>query len=167
MYNAFPTRVAASPLVPAFVKRGRLGQKAGKGFFNYENKLKAPQADPAVATILDDYTRRHLTLSDEQVQHRLFLPMLLEATRLLEEHVARDARDIDLGLIYGLGFPASKGGLLYWADTVGAKQLLAMLVPLESTGIRMQPTPLLRKMAETGGKFYLHEPPKARSAQSA
>lgn len=167
MYSAFPTRVAASPLVPAFVKRGRLGQKAGKGFFNYENTLRTPQPDPAVAKILDDYTRRSLTLSDEEVQHRLFLPMLLEATRLLEEHVARDARDIDLGLIYGLGFPTAKGGLLYWADTVGAKRLLAMLAPLESIGSRMQPTPLLRKMAETGGKFYLHEPPRARPAQFA
>jgi 3-hydroxyacyl-CoA dehydrogenase/enoyl-CoA hydratase/carnithine racemase len=154
MYNAFPARVAASPLVPAMVKRGRLGMKAGKGFFSYENKTKTPQPDPAVAKLLDDYTRRRLELNDEQVQHRLFLPMLLEATRLLEEHVARDVRDIDLGLIYGLGFPAAKGGLLYWADAVGARQLLKMLAPLEEIGIRMQPTPMLVKMAETGGTFY-------------
>lgn len=154
MYNAFPNRVAASPLVPALVKRGRLGQKAGKGFFNYENPRKAPETDPAVTKILDDYTRRHLTLSDEEVQNRLFLPMLLEATRLLDEHVARDVRDVDLGLIYGLGFPATKGGLLYWADTVGAKRLLAMLAPLESLGKRMEPTERLRSMAQTGSTFY-------------
>jgi len=154
MYNAFPSRVAASPLVPAMVKRGRLGQKSGKGFFNYENPRKSPETDPAVAKILDDYTRRHLNLTDEQVTHRLFLPMLLEATRLLEEHVARDVRDIDLGLIYGLGFPAAKGGLLYWADTVGARQLLAMLDPLAALGKRMEPTNRLRKMAETGSTFY-------------
>jgi 3-hydroxyacyl-CoA dehydrogenase/enoyl-CoA hydratase/carnithine racemase len=154
MYNAFPSRVAASPLVPAFVKRGRLGQKTGKGFFNHENDQRTPQPDPAVAKLLEDYTRRSLHLTDEQVQHRLFLPMLLEATRLLEEHVARDVRDIDLGLIYGLGFPATKGGLLYWADSLGAKQLLKMLEPFESLGSRMQATPLLLSMAESGRTFY-------------
>lgn len=154
MYQAFPNRVAASPLVPALVKRGRLGQKAGKGFFNYENPKKLPEADPVIAKLLDDYTRRKLVLTDDQVQNRLIMPMLLEATRLLEEHVARDVRDIDLGLIYGLGFPATKGGLLYWADTLGAKRILEILSPMESIGPRMAPTPMLRQMAETGGTFY-------------
>ena len=46
--------------------------------------------------------------------------MVLEATRILAEKKVRDARDVDLGLIYGIGFPPFKGGLLFWADTIGA-----------------------------------------------
>jgi 3-hydroxyacyl-CoA dehydrogenase/enoyl-CoA hydratase/3-hydroxybutyryl-CoA epimerase/3-hydroxyacyl-CoA dehydrogenase/enoyl-CoA hydratase/3-hydroxybutyryl-CoA epimerase/enoyl-CoA isomerase len=154
MYEAFPDRVAASPLVPAMVKQRRLGQKAGRGFFSYANKKKTAEPDPAVPPFLEKYHRRQITLTDDQVQARLLLPMLLEATRLLEENVARDVRDVDLGLIYGLGFPANKGGLLYWADTLGARRLLEMLKPWESLGPRMRPTPMLLEMAETGGTFY-------------
>ncbi|MCA9210329.1 MAG: multifunctional fatty acid oxidation complex subunit alpha, partial [Planctomycetales bacterium] len=86
--------------------------------------------------------------------HRLFLSMLLEATRVLSAGIVRDVRDIDLGLIFGLGFPPFRGGLLWWADTLGAAKIVELLKPLESLGPRMQPTPLLLKMAEEGRKFY-------------
>ena len=86
--------------------------------------------------------------------HRLFLPMLLEATRVLEDKVVRDVRDVDLGLIFGIGFPPFKGGLFFWADTLGAAKIVEMLKPLESLGTRMKPTPMLLEMAKTGGKFY-------------
>ena len=54
------------------------------------------------------------------VAYRLVLPMLLEATRILEEGKVGDVRDIDLAVLFGLGFPAAKGGLLWWADTLGS-----------------------------------------------
>ena len=72
--------------------------------------------------------------TEEQITARLFLPMLLEATRLLEDKIVRDVRDVDLGLIFGLGFPPFKGGLLFWADTLGAAKILEMLKPLEPLG---------------------------------
>ena len=66
----------------------------------------------------------------------------------------RDPRDIDLGLIFGLGFPAFRGGLMFWADSLGAAKIVEMLKPFESFGERMQPTPLLLEMARSGSKFY-------------
>ena len=72
--------------------------------------------------------------TDEQITTRLFLPMVLEATRILEAKVVRDVRDVDLGLIFGMGFPPFKGGLLFWADTLGAAKIVEMLKPLESLG---------------------------------
>ena len=90
----------------------------------------------------------------EQLTNRLFLPMLLEATRVLQEKIVRDVRDVDLGLIFGLGFPPFKGGLLFWADTLGAAKIVEMLKPLEGLGERFQPPPLLLEMAKTGKKFY-------------
>ena len=63
-------------------------------------------------------------------------------------------RDVDLGLIYGIGFPPFKGGLLFWADTLGAAKIVEMLKPLAPLGERARPTPLLLEMARTGKKFY-------------
>ena len=80
--------------------------------------------------------------------------MLLEATRALQDGIVRDPRDIDLGLIFGLGFPPFLGGLMFWADTLGAAKIIEMLKPFASLGERMQPTPMLLEMAQTGRKFY-------------
>jgi 3-hydroxyacyl-CoA dehydrogenase/enoyl-CoA hydratase/3-hydroxybutyryl-CoA epimerase/3-hydroxyacyl-CoA dehydrogenase/enoyl-CoA hydratase/3-hydroxybutyryl-CoA epimerase/enoyl-CoA isomerase len=80
--------------------------------------------------------------------------MLLEATRILDDKIVRDVRDIDLGLIFGLGFPPFKGGLLFWADTLGAAKIVEMLKPLEYLGARAKPTARLLEMAESGAKFY-------------
>ena len=80
--------------------------------------------------------------------------MLLEATRVLEEGVALSARDVDLAMIFGTGFPPFRGGLLFWADHVGAAEILDKLKPYESLGARYQPTALLVRVAKAKGKFY-------------
>lgn len=154
MWEAFPDRIGASPLLPAMVKAQRLGQKSGVGFFSYKNRKGRPEPDPATDEIIATYTRGKRPFTQEEITARLFLPMLLEATRVLESGVARDPRDIDLGLIFGLGFPPFKGGLLFWADTLGAAKILEMLKPLESLGLRTAPTPMLLDMAKKGKKFY-------------
>src|SRR5205085_1784617 len=154
MYQAFPDRVVASPLVPAMVKQGRLGQKSGRGFFSYQNKKGRAEEDPAVDKLIGPYRRGERKFNRDELTNRLFLPMLLEATRMLEDRIVRDVRDVDLGLIFGLGFPPFKGGLLYWADTIGAAKLVEMIKPLEPLGARFQPTPLLKEMAASGRKFY-------------
>ena len=85
---------------------------------------------------------------------RLFLPMLLEATRLLEDGIAANVRDVDLAMIFGTGFPPFKGGLFFWADSVGAEQIVEKLSKFESLGERYQPTELLLEVAQSGRKFY-------------
>jgi 3-hydroxyacyl-CoA dehydrogenase len=79
--------------------------------------------------------------------------MVLEATLLLEEGKVRDPRDIERGVVFGLGFPMARGGLLYWADAFGTEQILAMLRDLEPLGARFQPTPMLLDMAGRKGRF--------------
>ena len=101
--------------------------------------------------MLAPLVRGHAKFTAEQITARLFLPMVLEATRILEEDIVRDPRDVDLGLIFGLGFPPFNGGLLFWADTLGLRsRSLKMLEPLGELGSRMQPTPLLLEMAQVG-----------------
>ncbi len=154
MWEAFPERVLASPVIPALVKAGRLGQKKGVGFYTYPGKGKMSRVDAKSREIALQYRRKESRLAPDSLADRLLFPMLLEATRLLEEGRARDPRDVDLGVIFGLGFPSSRGGLLYWADTIGASEILRRLEPLADIGPRMQPTELLREMSRTGKKFY-------------
>lgn len=155
MYDAFPDRTLASPILPALVKSGRLGQKTGLGFYSYENRKKKAEPDPAALKYIEPYIRgMPRDETDAQLMDRLFLPMLLEATRVIEAKIVRDVRDIDLGLIFGLGFPPFKGGLMFWADTIGAKQLVERLKPWEDLGVRYKPTELLLEMAASGKKFY-------------
>jgi 3-hydroxyacyl-CoA dehydrogenase/enoyl-CoA hydratase/carnithine racemase len=154
MYEAFPDRTAASPILPALVKAGRLGQKNGLGFFSYKDRGRGAP-DPAANELIKQYVNKNpQKFTPEQITARLFLPMVLEATRILEAKVVRDPRDVDLGLIFGVGFPPFKGGLLFWADTLGAAKIVEMLKPFENLGTRTKPTPMLLEMAKTGGKFY-------------
>ena len=154
MWEAFPDRVLLSPVLPALVKANRLGQKTGSGFYSYKNRKKTAQPDPEAEELVRSYSKGTTKFTPELLTHRLFLPMLLEATRVLQEKLVRDVRDVDLGLIFGLGFPPFKGGLLFWADTVGAAKIVEMLKPLEGLGERFHPTPLLLEMAKAGKKFY-------------
>jgi 3-hydroxyacyl-CoA dehydrogenase/enoyl-CoA hydratase/3-hydroxybutyryl-CoA epimerase/3-hydroxyacyl-CoA dehydrogenase/enoyl-CoA hydratase/3-hydroxybutyryl-CoA epimerase/enoyl-CoA isomerase len=154
MWEAFPERITASPILPMLVKAGRLGQKSGAGFFSYANRKRQPEPDPALPKLLAPYIESSAKAPSQDLTARLFLPMLLEATRVLQDHIVRDPRDIDLGLIFGLGFPPFRGGLLFWADSVGAPRIVEMLKPLEAIGERMRPTPLLLDLAKRNGKFY-------------
>jgi 3-hydroxyacyl-CoA dehydrogenase len=142
--TAFPERIVASPLLVSLIKSGRLGRKSGAGFFSYSTLLDEPAVAPCA----------RIPPKQEQMAYRLVLPMLLEATRLLEEGKVRDAREIDLAVLFGLGFPAEKGGLLWWADTLGAQRIIALLGSHGAMGSRAEPTPLLKSMAAAGDRFY-------------
>lgn len=155
MWEAFPDRIAASPILPALVKAGRLGQKSGAGFFSYQNRKKRAQPDPELSQFIEPCLKdEQKSFTKDEIETRLFLPMLLEATRILDEKIVRDARDVDLGLIFGVGFPPFKGGLLFWADTLGAEKIVERLKPHEALGERMKTTSLLEHMAKENRKFY-------------
>jgi 3-hydroxyacyl-CoA dehydrogenase/enoyl-CoA hydratase/3-hydroxybutyryl-CoA epimerase/3-hydroxyacyl-CoA dehydrogenase/enoyl-CoA hydratase/3-hydroxybutyryl-CoA epimerase/enoyl-CoA isomerase len=157
VYQAFPERIVASPLLVAMIKAGRGGRKANAGFYSYRvgpGGELIRHRDPAVERIVAKWSRPGEPQSQERITDRLFLPMLLEATRILEEGRVRDPRTFDLGVLLGLGFPRERGGLLYWADTVGAANLVERLLPLASLGERFMSPPLLEEFAQHGGQFY-------------
>ncbi len=153
MYESFSGLVKISPIIVAVYKAGRYGIKTGEGFYSYKNKQGVAQDDPEVEKILARYRGEIRHYSAEQITQRLVLSMLLEAVRVLDEGIARNPRDIDLGLIYGLGFPTFRGGLLYWADTLGLPQILKLLEDWSSIP-RMQPPASLVERASRGERFY-------------
>lgn len=155
--GAYEDRVAVSPLLVAMVKAGRLGRKTGAGFFRYrtgEDGRVEQQTDPAVAEIVARWAGRKMASTGDTVAARLFLPMVFEAARILEEHGECRAADIDLGVVLGLGMAPTRGGPLYWCDRVGAGRLLQMAEPLKPLGPRMAAPGRLEKMAKDAGSFY-------------
>ena len=85
---------------------------------------------------------------------RLALPMLSEATRILEEGKVRDAREIDLAVVFGLGFPAEKGGLLWWAESLGPDRILSLLPPQRRVDDVGGPALILHALPKAGDGFY-------------
>ena len=157
--GALGQSMVSSPLLVAMVKAGRRGRKSGAGFFSYRagQKTGGGEHDPAIDPLLARCAAAPEEHTAEAITARLFLPMLLEATRVLAEGRVDDPRDVDLAVIFGFGFPAARGGLLHWADTLGAKRIVEMLRPLAPLGPRAQPTPLLLEMAAAGRRFYRSE----------
>jgi 3-hydroxyacyl-CoA dehydrogenase/enoyl-CoA hydratase/3-hydroxybutyryl-CoA epimerase/3-hydroxyacyl-CoA dehydrogenase/enoyl-CoA hydratase/3-hydroxybutyryl-CoA epimerase/enoyl-CoA isomerase len=104
MVEAFPDRTVVNDILMVLLKAGRLGQKTGAGFYAYSKGSERGQPDPKLDELIRPLMRGNRKFSDAEIEARMFLPMVLEATRLLTDKVVRDVRDVDLGLIYLLGF---------------------------------------------------------------
>jgi 3-hydroxyacyl-CoA dehydrogenase/enoyl-CoA hydratase/3-hydroxybutyryl-CoA epimerase/3-hydroxyacyl-CoA dehydrogenase/enoyl-CoA hydratase/3-hydroxybutyryl-CoA epimerase/enoyl-CoA isomerase len=159
MAEAFPERVVPASIVDVLFKRGRIGQKAGRGFFDYAAPKggKPPRGvdSPEVSQLIKECrSGESHKFSKEELTDRLFLPMLVEATRVLEDKIVPNVRDVDLGLILGIGFPPFRGGLFFWADQIGPAKILEKLRRYEPLGKRFVPTALLLSLAEKNGHFY-------------
>jgi 3-hydroxyacyl-CoA dehydrogenase/enoyl-CoA hydratase/3-hydroxybutyryl-CoA epimerase/3-hydroxyacyl-CoA dehydrogenase/enoyl-CoA hydratase/3-hydroxybutyryl-CoA epimerase/enoyl-CoA isomerase len=153
--KAYPDRAVPTPILFDLVKAGRLGKKSGAGFRKYTGKGGKPAPDPDFEPILAKHRSGGApTLTEEELTDRLFLPMLLEATRVLEEGIVREAADVDMGLILGIGFPPFRGGILRWADSLGAAKVVEKLEKYRSLGKRFEPTEPLSRMAKAGELFY-------------
>jgi len=163
MSAAFGDRIEASPLIPALVKSGRLGRKTGAGFYRYsgaDQRARIVGVDAAARDVLAPYALPRRESHDRTIADRLLLPMLLEALRALDEGIVRDGRDVDLAVIHALGFPAFRGGLLAWADTLGAAEVVRRLEPLAELGPRMRPTEGLVALARAGRRFTAERVPE-------
>jgi 3-hydroxyacyl-CoA dehydrogenase/enoyl-CoA hydratase/carnithine racemase len=155
MAAAFPDRGVPSTILPAMVEAGRIGKKGGRGFFDYGGKRgDKNQESPETEAIIAKHRRSEKKFTPEELTDRLMLPMMLEATRVLEDGVAANVRDVDLALIYGIGFPPFRGGLFFWADTLGAAAIMEKLEAYNSLGERFAPTTLLKQVANAKSKFY-------------
>lgn len=147
LYYAFPDRIVPSELLIAMYKSGRLGRKSGGGFY------RAGQVDPQVLQMIQERLRSTCRLPEIEIRRRLFLPMLLEATRTLQELLADQPSTIDNVLRTGLGMRRSDCGIFSWANAVGAATIIDWLTPLQSLGKRFEPTELLLDPARGGNNF--------------
>jgi 3-hydroxyacyl-CoA dehydrogenase len=137
---------------------GRYGQKTSAGWYRYEKGDRRPLPDPEVHEIIEDATREagieRREIGSEEILERTLYPLINEAARLLEEGIALRAGDIDVVYVYGYGFPARRGGPLWYADTVGLEKIYKRIRELEAVhGEVWQPAPLLERLAREGNTF--------------
>jgi 3-hydroxyacyl-CoA dehydrogenase / enoyl-CoA hydratase / 3-hydroxybutyryl-CoA epimerase len=155
MHEAFGDRLAPSPALQALEGSDRLGRKNDRGFYVYQDgREKHP--DPAIyqelAAVVGPERRE---VGSPDIRDRCIMPMINEAARILDEGIARSPGDVDLAMITGTGFPPFRGGLLRYADRLGADIVLDRLAGFERAhGARFAPAPLLRALAEAGRGFY-------------
>jgi 3-hydroxyacyl-CoA dehydrogenase/enoyl-CoA hydratase/3-hydroxybutyryl-CoA epimerase/3-hydroxyacyl-CoA dehydrogenase/enoyl-CoA hydratase/3-hydroxybutyryl-CoA epimerase/enoyl-CoA isomerase len=152
--EAFPDRAVPTPLLGDLVKAGRLGKKSGAGFRRFGGKKGRPEADPEFASFLEKYRTGDGVPGAEEITERMFLAMLVEATRVLEEKIVREPGDADMGLILGIGFPPFRGGILRWCDNEGAEAIVGRLEKYAHLGKRFEPTEILKRNARTSETFY-------------
>ncbi|HZF24753.1 MAG TPA: 3-hydroxyacyl-CoA dehydrogenase NAD-binding domain-containing protein, partial [Steroidobacteraceae bacterium] len=151
-----PADERTSPLLGRLVEQGRLGQKAGKGYYHYEGRTRLP--DPEVTTLIEDTSRelgiKRRPIPDEEILARLLHPLVNEGAKILADGIALRSSDIDIVYVYGYGFPAYRGGPMFWADSVGLDQIIATMKGLApSHGARWAPAPLLLELAASGRGF--------------
>ncbi len=151
--TAFADRAKTTRVLDELVAAGRLGQKSGAGFYSYAKGSRGAD-DPFLTSLLQRLGAKPREYSQEELIDRLFLPMVTEASRVLTEGVVRDAADVDMGLILGIGFPTFRGGLLRWADALGLATVLEKLKKYEPLGPRYQATESMRRLAAEGKGFY-------------
>ncbi len=146
-------RFAPPPAFSKLIDDGRLGKKASKGFYQYNTNSKQKLVDDSVYTLLGLQVS-NTSVTDAQVERCIYM-MLNEAARCLDEKIIRNARDGDIGAIFGIGFPPFIGGPFRYMDKIGAATLVSKLTQLQSEfGERFEPCDALVKMAEKGESFY-------------
>src|ERR1700722_2025562 len=145
----------------ALCEAGRFGQKTGAGWYRYEAGSRHPIPDPKVTAIIEQYRRqRGITprhVGAEEIVERCIYALINEGARIIEDGIAQRSSDIDLVYLNGYGFPAYRGGPMFYADTTGLHDIVRAL-----NGIAAQPgsdadvwtpAPLLVRLAQQGRTF--------------
>ena len=133
---------------------GRFGQKTGAGWYKYDDSRRAI-SDPALTALVRQWAEEakipQRQISREEIVDRCLYALVNEGARILEEGYALRAGDIDIIYINGYGFPAHRGGPMWYADTVGLKNVYSRVLEFHKQhGELWEPAPLLKQLAERG-----------------
>ncbi|KAJ3669495.1 hypothetical protein LUZ60_011445 [Juncus effusus] len=130
----FPERVYKSMLIPLMLEDKRTGEASKKGFYKYENRRKA-LPDPEISKYIQKSREiagftpdpNLMKLGEKDIVEMVFFPVVNEACRVLDEGISVKASDLDIASIFGMGFPPYRGGIMFWADSLGAKYVHSKL----------------------------------------
>jgi 3-hydroxyacyl-CoA dehydrogenase len=136
---------------------GRFGQKTGAGWYKYDENRRAvpdPEVDELVRTWARDAGIPQRKISSEEIVDRCIYALVNEGARILEEGIARRAVDIDIIYLNGYGFPAYRGGPMWYADTVGLDKVYRRISDFhQQHGELWEPAPAVKRLAEEGKTF--------------
>ncbi len=165
LHAAYGERMSPTTVLDALIAQKRLGKKSGQGFYVHtdDKKKQKPRLASDLARFVPADAPRVGPLEEKAIAERTVLAMVAEAARALEDKAVGSARELDLATVFGMGFPPFRGGLLVWADTLGAATIVARLEALAREPdvaarpggkARFDPPASLRDMARDGGTFH-------------
>jgi 3-hydroxyacyl-CoA dehydrogenase len=160
-------RAAESPgrdfsnVADVLCEAGRFGQKTGAGWYRYDPGSRHPVPDPKVTAIIEQYRRQKgiapRNVSAQEIVERCIDALINEGARILEDGIAQRASDIDLVYLNGYGFPAYRGGPMFFADQTGLHVVASALEKIAaqpgSDPDAWTPAPLLARLAQQGQTF--------------
>jgi 3-hydroxyacyl-CoA dehydrogenase len=144
----------------ALVEMGRLGQKTRAGYYDYATGDRQPKPSPIVKALIEKTSRElnfsHRSFTDDEICERCFLALVNVGCEVLRERVASRASDIDIVYLYGYGFPAHRGGPMYWAEHdlglgFALEKLRALVADQDSPFMKV--SPLLERLVAEGKGF--------------
>ena len=149
--RSFGGRYRCPELARGLADAGKLGRKNGEGFYAY-GPGREVRPSPGATALRRPGNRRPAAARD---LHRCLALMANEASRCLEEGIVTEPMPLDMVMILGTGFPQERGGILAHADDHGPDRIVALLDGLRGQhGERFTPSDLLRRVAESGARFY-------------
>jgi 3-hydroxyacyl-CoA dehydrogenase len=136
---------------------GRYGQKTGAGWYKYDENRRAipdPEVDDLVRKWASEAAIPQRTISSEEIVDRCIYALVNEGARILDEGIALRAVDIDIIYLNGYGFPAYRGGPMWYADTVGLDKVYGRVSEFHQRhGELWEPAPLLKRLSQEGKSF--------------
>ena len=158
----------ANKISDALCEQDRFGQKTSKGFYNYSEGSRAPNAAPENEPIYKEISEQNnierREISDQEIIDRCILALVNEGARILEEGVAQRSGDMDIVYINGYGFPIWRGGPMFYANQLGLSEVINKMNDFSELDAHFwKPAPLLRKLADESGTFGEAPAPEDRS----
>ena len=153
-----PANMRPQALADRLCQLGRFGQKTGRGFYQYADGGRVPAPDPTVEDLAYQCAQRggiqRRAIEPREVEERTLYALVNEGARILEEGYARSSTDIDIVYVNGYGFPAHRGGPMWYADHIGLERILQRIREFETElGFWWQPAPLLERLVAEGRGF--------------
>ncbi|GAA0854346.1 fatty acid oxidation complex subunit alpha FadB [Aliiglaciecola litoralis] len=145
--------------VTCLYRAERLGQKNGKGFYNFGvDKRGRPSKTPASEAyeLFKPHCAQQQDFDKDEIIARLMVPMANEAIRCLEEGIVGSAAEADMALLYGLGFPPFRGGIFRYIETMGLSNFVALADKYAHLGPIYELSDGVREMAASGKSYFSH-----------
>lgn len=159
MAAGFPDRLTAEgkTVLDVMYEAKRFGQKTGSGFYKYVPDRKGrpkKTEDPEALEMVQALNGGFKEFSPDDIIDHMMIPMVIEAARCLEDGIVATPMEVDMGLVYGVGFPPFRGGALKYADDMGLAEFCKRAERFSEHGNLYVPTDAMKAMAEAGKTFY-------------
>ncbi|MGK0500392.1 MAG: 3-hydroxyacyl-CoA dehydrogenase/enoyl-CoA hydratase/3-hydroxybutyryl-CoA epimerase [Oceanicoccus sp.] len=159
MANGFPDRMQQDfkTAMEVLLENDRLGEKNAKGFYIFEADKRGKVRktyDESVRALLAPHVDAPKEFSNEEIIDRLMIPLCMESIRCIEDNIVSNASELDMALIYGVGFPPFRGGAMRFVENMGLATFCEKADNYAQLGPLFHPTETLRQLAANNGSLF-------------